>query len=141
MRILNLRSHSELQRFETFAERYDYLRLRGTVGEETFGSDRYFNQKFYRSNEWKSIRHHVIIRDDGCDLGIPGREIRERIIIHHMNPMVVEDLIHGNEDILDPEFLISTTHRTHNAIHYGDETLLLQDPIIRTPGDTTLWKR
>lgn len=141
MRILNLRSHSELQQFETFAERYDYLRLRGTVGEETFGSDRYFNQKFYRSNEWKSIRHHVIIRDDGCDLGIPGREIRERIIIHHMNPMVVEDLIHGNEDILDPEFLISTTHRTHNAIHYGDETLLLQDPIIRTPGDTTLWKR
>ena len=116
-----IRTYSELRRLTDFEERYKYLALRGSVGRSTFGFDRYINQQFYRSTEWRHIRHHVIARDLGCDLGVEGYEIHDRIYIHHMNPMTVNDIAHGEDSILNPEFLISTTHRTHNAIHYGDE--------------------
>jgi hypothetical protein len=134
-----IRTYSELRRLDTFEERYRYLALRGNVGASTFGFDRYKNQMFYRSTQWRQIRHHVIARDNGCDLGIDGYDIHDRIYIHHMNPMTVEDISHGDDDILDPEYLITTTHRTHNAIHYGDETLLPRRLVERRPGDTRLW--
>jgi hypothetical protein len=134
-----IRTYSELSRLDTFEERYRYLALRGNVGASTFGFDRYMNQMFYRSTQWRQIRHHVIARDNGCDLGIDGYDIHDRIYIHHMNPMTVEDISHGDDDILDPEYLITTTHRTHNAIHYGDETLLPRRLVERRPGDTRLW--
>lgn len=133
------RSYRELQFIDSFEERYEYLRLGGEVGKATFGFDRYLNQKFYTSREWRDIRHHVIVRDNGCDLGIEGYDIHDRIIIHHMNPMVSEDIIHRNMDILDPDNLICCTHRTHNAIHYGDRSLLVQPLVERRPGDTKLW--
>ena len=123
----------------TFEERFEYLSLKGQVGESTFGFDRWMNQKFYRSAEWRNLRHHVIARDNGCDLAFEGHEIFDRVIIHHMNPMSVRDIRHSNEDILDPRFLISTTHRTHNAIHYGDADLLVKQYVPRRPGDTKLW--
>jgi hypothetical protein len=135
------RTYSELAELETFEERYHYLRLRGEVGEPTFGSERWMNQEFYTSREWRHIRHHVIARDNGCDLGIDGREIFDTIIIHHINPMTPDDIIHGESWIVDPEFLISTSHRTHNAIHYGDAGLLQQPYVERRPGDTLLWGR
>lgn len=138
---MRTRTFSELSRFSTFEDRYRYLALRGQVGELTFGYDRWINQRFYRSREWKLIRSHVIARDLGCDLGVEGYEIYERIIIHHMNPMAAENIVHGDDDIVDPEFLISTTHNTHNAIHYGDESLLPRLFAAREPGDTQLWKR
>ena len=134
-----IRSYSELRRIDGFVERFRYLQLRGEVGASTFGFDRYMNQQFYRSREWRQLRQHVIARDEGCDLGVDGYEIYDRIYIHHMNPMTVEDVEHGNEDILNPEFLISTTHKTHNAIHYGDESLLPKTLVERMPGDTKLW--
>lgn len=134
-----IRKYSELRGLDTFKERYEYLRLRGGVGEETFGFDRYLNQRFYRSREWKNIRDYVIVRDEGCDLGVEGYEIHDKIIIHHMNPMVIDDLVHGNPDILDPEYLITVSHDTHNAIHYGDESLLTKVLVERRPGDTRLW--
>jgi len=133
------RSFSELSQLETFVERFDYLKLKGVVGDRTFGSERHRNQQFYRSREWRLIRDEVIARDYGCDLGMEGFDIYDRILIHHMNPMVPEDIIHGNEDILDPEYLISVTHRTHNAIHYGDRSLLALPVVERRPGDTRLW--
>lgn len=136
---MRFRTYTELSRLGTFEERYHYLALRGQVGETTFGFDRYMNQKFYTSTQWRSVRNQVIIRDNGCDLGIEGREIHKRLYIHHMNPMTAADISHGDPDILDPEFLITTTHRTHNAIHYGDESLLLKGPVERRPGDTNLW--
>ena len=139
MRTMTLRSYSELSQFQTFDERFDYLALKGFVGEVTFGFDRYINQQFYRSTEWKQIRNYVIGRDEGADLGIPGYEIYDRVIIHHMNRMGVDDIVHGDSSILDPEFLITTTHRTHNAIHYGDAALLLRPEKPRTRGDTRLW--
>lgn len=137
-----IRTYSELKRFETFTERYEYLALKGVVGEPTFGYERYHNQRFYTSRQWKQIRDFVITRDLGQDLGANGYEIHdsERIIIHHMNPMTPDDIIHGDESILDPEFLITTTHKTHNAIHYGDASLLTKVLIERQPGDTQLWK-
>lgn len=138
---MRTRTFSELSRFSTFEDRYRYLALRGQVGELTFGYDRWINQRFYRSREWKLIRSHVIARDMGCDLGVEGYEIYERIIIHHMNPMAAENIVHGDDDIVDPEFLISTTHNTHNAIHYGDESLLPRLFAARKSGDTQLWKR
>lgn len=134
-----IRTYSELRRLNTFTERYDYLRLKGVVGEPTFGYERYHNQRFYTSRQWKQIRDHVISRDFGLDLGAEGFVIHDRIIIHHMNPMTPEDIIHGDESILDPEFLITTTHKTHNAIHYGDASLLTQVLVERRPGDTRLW--
>lgn len=134
-----IRTYSKLIRLNSFEERYEYLRLSGSVGKETFGFDRYMNQQFYRSTQWKHIRNHVIARDLGLDLAMDGYEIFDKIIIHHMNPMSVNDLIHGEEDILDPEFLICTTHKTHNAIHYGDKSLLALPFIERKFNDTKLW--
>lgn len=134
-----IRRYSELRRLRTLEERFDYLSLRGTVALETFGSERWVNQAFYRSREWKQIRHEVIARDAGCDLGVDGFDIFDRIIIHHMNPMELDDIRHGDDAILDPQFLISTSHRTHNAIHYGDERQLPRPLTVRTPGDTKLW--
>lgn len=135
-----IRTYSELIKIPTFEERFEYLNLDGKVGEETFGFDRYLNQVFYKSDEWKSIRNEVIIRDNGCDLGIEDREIHGRIIIHHMNPITVDDIIHRNEDILNPEYLVCVADNTHKAIHYGDEDLLIKDLIERTKNDTCPWR-
>jgi hypothetical protein len=134
-----VRTYSELCQRETFEERYHYLKLRGAVGESTFGFDRVLNQRFYRSREWKKLRSYVITRDNGCDLGVLGYEIYVGLLIHHMNPVSLDDIRHGGEFLLNPEFLITTTLQTHNAIHYGDETLLPRGPIERQRGDTTLW--
>lgn len=133
------KTYTELSRFHTFEERFEYLRLYGDVGRETFGFDRYLNQQFYRSYEWKRVRDFVIVRDNGCDLGVNGYEIHENALIHHINPISPDDIIHGEEWILDPEFLITTTHNTHNAIHYSDVSLLPKVVVERTPGDTKLW--
>lgn len=133
------RSYSEFRRLETREDRFKYLALHGVVGDKTFGSERYINQRFYTSFEWRHIRNFVISRDEGCDLGLEGYDIHDRIYIHHMNPMTVQDIVDGGDKILDPEFLISVTHRTHNAIHYGDESLLLRPLVERRPGDTKLW--
>jgi hypothetical protein len=134
-----IRSYSELCRLRTFEDRFDYLSLEGVVGQSTFGFDRWINQAFYRSRQWKEVREKVIIRDDGCDLGIQGYEIYSDLLVHHMNPLSAEDITDGESWILDPEFLVTTSMQTHNAIHYGDERLLPRGPIIRQPGDTRLW--
>lgn len=136
-----IRSYSELITLPTFEERFKYLQLNGVIGENTFGFDRYLNQVFYRSQRWKSIRDQVIIRDNGCDLGVEGYEIFGRIIIHHMNPIAVEDIQRESEYLLNPEYLICVNHNTHNAIHYGDENLLMKLPKERTPNDTCPWKQ
>lgn len=137
-----IKTYSELIQLPTFEERYRYLRLGGRVGEETFGFDRFLNQYLYqRSQKWKRVRDEVIIRDNGCDLGIAGREIYDRILVHHMNPVTMDDLMRDNEDIFNPEYLISTTHNTHNAIHYGDESLLITAPVERSKNDTCPWRR
>jgi hypothetical protein len=136
---MTIRTYSQLKSLSTFEDRYEYLNLKGVVGEETFGFERYMNQQFYRSKEWRDLRHHIIARDEGCDLGIPGYEIFVRPIVHHMNPMTSTDLIHGNDDILNPEYLILVTHQTHNAIHYGDTAQLARPLAERRPGDTRLW--
>lgn len=136
---MKIRTYRELSEIETFEERYQYLRLGGNVGESTFGFDRWVNQQFYRSRQWKNIRSHIIVRDNGCDLGIPGYDIARGLLVHHMNPVSVENIKHGEEWILDPNFLITTSLQTHNAIHYGDESLLPRSPTVRKIGDTTLW--
>lgn len=136
---MRLRSYSGLVRFDSLEDRFEYLKLGGEVGYSTFGYDRWVNQRFYTSIEWKRIRDVVIVRDNGCDLGVEGYEIRDRILIHHMNPMTLDDIEHGNLDILDPEYLICTSHNTHNAIHYGEKDLLPQLLVERYPGDTKLW--
>lgn len=136
-----IKTYSELTRLLTFQERYFYLKLDGVVGEETFGFDRYLNQIFYKSPEWRKIRDQVIIRDNGCDLGIDGREIYGRIFVHHMNPITQADILKRNEQLLNPEYLICVSKNTHNAIHYGDESLLISEPIIRRKNDTCPWKR
>lgn len=133
------RTYSELMSFTTFVGRFEYLSLRGVVGCETFGFDRWINQQFYTSLAWRRARRDVIARDYGRDLGIEGREIHSKIIVHHMNPLVEDDIVLGTANALDPEGLICTTHDTHNAIHYGDHTLLRQDHVDRMPGDTKLW--
>lgn len=135
-----IRTYSELITLPTFMERYKYLRIGGTVGTDTFGFDRYLNQVFYKSDEWKSIRRHIIIRDCGCDLGIEGHEIHERILIHHINPISEEDILGRSDFLLNPEYLISTSHRTHNAIHYGDDSILIDTPLERRKNDTCPWK-
>ena len=138
----NIRTYSELSKLKTFRERYEYLKLDGTVGEETFGFDRYINQMFYKSEEWKRIRNYVITRDNGCDLGMQDRKIVDSVIlVHHMNPITKEDIINKNEILLDPEYLITTIKPTHDAIHYGDENLLAEDLIVRSKNDTCPWKR
>lgn len=136
---MSRRSYSELRRIDGLEARFNYLKLRASVGEATFGFDRWINQQFYRSPQWLHIRQHVIARDLGCDLGVEGYEIHSRLYIHHMNPMTVEEIQSGDPSILDPEFLITTTHQTHNAIHYGDERLLPRVLVERRPGDTKLW--
>ena len=133
------RTFSELSKLDSFDARYGYLRIAGYVGEATFGFDRYLNQKFYTSREWRRIRDAVIVRDNGCDLGVEGYEIFSRIVIHHMNPLTFDDVARNNLANLDPEFLITTTHDTHNAIHYGKEATLHRAPVVRAPGDTKLW--
>lgn len=134
-----IRTYREMVKMDSFLERFNYLELRGEVGATTFGSDRYLNQRFYMSKEWRKIRHTIIARDQACDLGIADREIHGRIIIHHMNPISVSDLEDRYEDIINPGYLITTTHETHNAIHYGSEKLLPSLPPERLPGDTRLW--
>jgi len=133
------RRYSDLKKLKSLEERYSYLRLNGQVGKETFGWDRHINQKFYHTIEWKRVRDLVILRDNGCDLGVEGFEIQDKILIHHMNPIWVKDITDRNPDILNPEFLICTSDRTHQAIHYGDENLLPKPHIERRPGDTRLW--
>jgi len=134
-----LRTYSELRRLDTIQERFEYLKLRGQVGDKTFGYDRWINQQFYTSAQWRHIRHAVITRDLGCDLGIEGYEIHSGLYIHHLNPMTKSDIVEGDPSILDPEFLITTTLVTHNAIHYGDAKQLPRLMVERTPGDTKLW--
>ena len=136
-----IRTYSELITFPTFEERYRYLRLEGKVGEDTFGFDRWLNQSFYKDPEWRAIRDKIIIRDNGCDLGIPGREIYSRIIVHHMNPITKDDILSRSAFLLNPEYLICTVKNTHDAIHYGDERLLIKAPIERTKNDTCPWRR
>lgn len=138
-----IRTYSELILLPTFEERFEYLKLNGQVGIDTFGFDRVFNQKFYTSKEWRRIRDFVIARDNGCDLGHPDHIIQgSRILIHHMNPISLEDVMNSTEYLLNPEYLISTIHDTHNAIHYGDETLLQKDTLIeRTKYDTCPWRK
>lgn len=135
------RSYSELRQLRSFEERYRYLALRGQVGDSTFGFDRYINQQFYRSRQWRNLRRDIMLRDNGCDLGIDGYEIHDRILIHHMNPITAGSVIDGDGSILDSEFLICVTHQTHNAIHYGDERQLPRPFSERRKDDTLLWKR
>lgn len=136
-----IRTYSKMIRIPTFNERFAYLKLGGVVGESTFGFERYLNQEFYRSAAWRTARRDVIARDLGCDLAVEGHEIHDRVYVHHMNPMRADDIVHGNRDILDPEYLICVSLLTHNAIHYGDESLLPKPMVIRRPGDTTPWKK
>lgn len=137
-----IRTYTELSKLKTFEERFEYLRLDGQVGKETFGFDRIFNQTFYRSVEWRRVRDQVIIRDCGCDLGVPGHEIYgQRILIHHMNPISLEDLERRSEILMNPEYLITMIHNTHQAVHYGDADLLIKLPRERTKNDTCPWKR
>lgn len=139
---MKIRTYTELSRLKTFEERFRYLQLKGAVGKDTFGFDRIFNQRFYTSQEWRAVRDFVIVRDYGCDLGVEDYEIRgQNVIIHHMNPITLSDIEHSTDILLDPEYLITTTHNTHNAIHYGDENLLVKAPIERRANDTCPWKR
>ena len=158
---MSIRTYSELCKLRTFEERFEYLKLSGKVGEETFGFDRYLNQILYKTGRWRAIRDKIIIRDNGCDLGIEGRELRTRIIIrdngcdfgiegrelrtriiiHHMNPLTKEDIKQNSSFLWNPEYLITVSHNTHNAIHYGDKSLLILDPVERTKNDTCPWKK
>lgn len=138
---MTIRTYSELSSFSTFEERYQYLKLSGIVGEETFGFDRILNQTFYKSLEWKRVRDFVILRDNGCDLGIDGRQIGGKIIIHHINPLTKQDICEATDFLLNPEFLICTSLTTHNAIHYGNESLLITDIHERSRNDTCPWKK
>ena len=134
------RTYSELKNLDSFEERFNYLKINGQVGGTTFGSKRYLNQLLYKSQEWMSVRDKAIIRDEGCDLGIPGRDIGGKVLVHHINPITIEDILNNNPKVFDLENLITTSHITHEAIHYGDENLLIKDPIIRTANDTCPWK-
>jgi hypothetical protein len=138
---MKIRTYSELIQYNTLLDRYRYLKLGGKVGEETFGMDRYLNQQFYKSKEWRKVRDEIIIRDGACDLGLPDREISSRIIIHHMNPITKYDILNKTEFLLNPEYLICTLKRTHDAIHYGDESLLFNELVERSANDTCPWKR
>ena len=137
-----IRTYEGLCQYDTFEDRFAYLKLHGRMGVSTFGFDRWINQKFYSSKEWRDVRDHVIIRDNGCDMAVEGRELYDRIAIHHMNPISVEDLVgFSNPEILHPDFLITVGSRTHNAIHYGDSSSLILIPKERCPGDTIPWTR
>lgn len=136
---MSKKSYREVRKLETFLDRFRYLALRGNVGQATFGFDRWVNQGFYTSREWRQVRDAIIVRDEGCDLGLDGYEIHDRIYIHHINPITLKQLEAGDPCLLDPDNLITVTHRTHNAIHYGDERLLPRPLVERKPGDTKLW--
>lgn len=137
-----IRTYSELIKYDSFEDRFRYLKLDGLVGEETFGYDRYVNQIFYNSDEWKRTRRDIIVRDNGCDLGVVGFDIYSKILIHHMNPINVNDIIERSDYIMNPEYLICVTFETHNAIHFGDESILMNQQIIeRRPNDTCPWRR
>lgn len=136
---MKIRTYTELSSLRTFEERFRYLQLKGQIGVATFGFDRFFNQRFYTSQSWRTVRNYVIVRDQSCDLGIDGRDIYGYVRVHHMNPISIEDLECGNADILDPEFLICTSLDTHNALHFGTESNVFRLPRERTKGDTTLW--
>lgn len=138
----SIRTYTELIQIPTFIERFRYLKLGGKVGEETFGWERYLNQKFYQSYEWREFRRQIILRDQGCDLGLDGYEFApgEMILIHHMNPINTKDIVNQTEFLMNPEYVISVRKKTHDAIHYGDESLILEyEPIVRRPGDTSPW--
>lgn len=136
---MRTRTYSDMLLYETFEERFEYLKLSGEVGAQTFGFDRWMNQTFYRSREWRDARDFVIVRDNGCDLGVVGYEVGNDALVHHLNPMTPEDLIQKQEWVLDPEYLVLTTKRTHNAIHYGDASLIRKPLVERRPGDTKVW--
>lgn len=136
---MRIRTYREMMREDTFEGRFDYLMLKGEVGHATFGYDRWMNQGFYTSSEWRNLRHAVIARDSGLDLGAEGYEIYDKVYVHHMNPMTPEDIERGNGDILNLDYLITTSHRTHNAIHFGNRDLLRKPMVERRPGDTKLW--
>lgn len=138
---MNIRSYSELISFETFEERFNYLKLKGEVGKETFGFDRYLNQIFYKDPKWLRVRDKVIVRDNGCDLGILDREIYSRILVHHMNPITKEDILSKSKYLLDPEYLICASKNTHDAIHYSDDSILIKELTNRTKNDTCPWRR
>ena len=138
--LMRIKTYSKLITFSTFEERFEYLQLKGIVGQETFGFDRYLNQILYNSKEWKHLRNEIIVRDNGCDLALEGFEIHGRILIHHINPITIDDVIKRREMVFDPENLICVTHNTHNAIHYGDKSLLITGPIERRANDTCPWK-
>ena len=135
------RNVDDLKKLKTFEERFNYLKLQGAVGEETFGYDRIFNQLLYSSTKWRSARDKVIIRDNGCDLGVDGYDIHGRVMVHHINPITMDDIIKDSYILYDPENLITTTHATHNAIHYSDETILMKGPVERSKNDTCPWKK
>ena len=135
-----IRCYNDLIQLKTFEERFRYLKINGKVGEETFGLDRYINQQLYKSQRWRSTRSKIIIRDDGCDLGIDGRQLDDYIVVHHMNPIALEDIEEERDIVFDPNYLICCSTRTHRAIHFGDENLLIRDPVIRRPNDTCLWR-
>lgn len=135
-----MKTYTHLKSLPTFKERFEYLKLDGIVGRETFGFERYLNQRFYRSLEWKRVRDQIIVRDMGCDLGLPGYEINDKVYIHHMNPISTKDILDMTDYLLNPEFLICVSHNTHNAIHYGDQNFLLSMPAERKPNDTCPWK-
>lgn len=136
---MKTRCYSDLQSFLTFSDRFEYLKLGGGVGRSTFGFDRYLNQRFYGSREWKDVRDHVIVRDNGCNLGVFGHEVHVDLLVHHMNPVSVDDILGHEAWILNPDFLITTNHSTHNAIHYGTNELLPDIVTERSPRDTSLW--
>ena len=136
-----IRTYTEMLKYRTFEERFRYLKLNGSVGVDTFGYDRYLNQMFYKSSEWRQLRNYVITRDNGCDLAIPDLDILDRIIVHHLNPLRVEDVIEHTDYLLDPNYLVCVSSETHRAIHYGDERMLFIKPIIRRPNDTCPWKK
>lgn len=138
---MRIRTYSELITLPTFKERFEYLRLDGTIGEETFGYNRYLNQMLYRTAEWKRFRNEIIVRDNGCDLACEGYDIHGKVLVHHINPITMEDVLNRTKKVFDPDNVISTTLNTHNAIHYSDESILLMAPIERKPNDTCPWKR
>lgn len=137
---MSIKTYSELITIPTFEERFEYLQLKGSVGKDTFGYDRYLNQVLYRSPEWKRLRNQIIIRDDGCDLACDGYDVYGKVLIHHLNPITVEDVLTRSRKVFDPDNLVCVSHSTHNAIHYGDVDLLVTGPIIRTKNDTCPWR-
>lgn len=137
---MSIKTYSELITIPTFEERFEYLQLKGSVGKDTFGYDRHLNQVLYRSPEWKRLRNQIIIRDDGCDLACDGYDVHGKVLIHHLNPITVEDVLARSRKVFDPDNLVCVSHNTHNAIHYGGVDLLVTGPIIRTKNDTCPWR-